>query len=392
MGTPLYKFLLDRADDAVRDPGGIIRPGHNGPYHDPETPIRVQGHWLITFLWAWRWTGEARYREIAAKLAESIVDPQWREGDASFHHRDSAKKDHCNGLIGQAWSFEALTAAAAAFDAPEHLDLAGSVFLKHPFNETCGLWNRLETDGRVLSIDATFNHQLWFAATAAALPLEEARRRAARFMDELPGNLTVLEDGLIYHPILRTIDDPHAGKKPQRSARSLVAAARNRMRGAIGSLLGRKESPDQRAAMIHKSIGYHNFNTFALALLKKELPDHSFWRSEPFSRIVSYLRSDAFFAGLEGNSFGYPYNAPGFEVPYSLAVLVPEADQNELIERSRRFVNRQLELTYNTATCRFDRGNPDPSTLTSRIYALTRLPNGWLESISVEADGGGGRG
>ena len=87
------------------------------------------------------------------------------------------------------------------------------MFFQHHFNEQYGLWNRLEINGDVLSIDMTFNHQLWFAACASLIDSprkKEIQGRVVRFLDCLTENLTILNNGLIYHPITRKIKDKYS--------------------------------------------------------------------------------------------------------------------------------------------------------------------------------------
>jgi hypothetical protein len=47
---------LARQDQAT----GAMPPGHNGPYQDPETPVRNTAHWIQTYLAANRMTGDER--------------------------------------------------------------------------------------------------------------------------------------------------------------------------------------------------------------------------------------------------------------------------------------------------------------------------------------------
>ena len=48
----LYDLLVDTADRAIeiQRSDGSMPPGHNGPYYDPETPVRNTAHWSITFV------------------------------------------------------------------------------------------------------------------------------------------------------------------------------------------------------------------------------------------------------------------------------------------------------------------------------------------------------
>ncbi len=34
----------------IQSDDGSFPPGHNGPYHDQETPVRNTAHWLFTML------------------------------------------------------------------------------------------------------------------------------------------------------------------------------------------------------------------------------------------------------------------------------------------------------------------------------------------------------
>ena len=127
-----------------------------------------------------------------------------RPQNNSFYHRSKEGKDSCNGLIGQAWTFEALVKASEILNDLKYVQLAEDVFFQHHFNKHYGLWNRLEINGDILSIDTAFNHQLWFAAASSLIHTsgkEKIRERILQFLNCLDNNLSVLDDGLIYHPI-----------------------------------------------------------------------------------------------------------------------------------------------------------------------------------------------
>jgi len=206
-----------------------------------------------------------------------------------------------NGLVGQAWTFEALAEASRLFDDPKYANLAEDVFFQHPFDEKAGLWNRLETDGRVLPFDSAFNHQLWFAACAALLPVprhEEILRRAHIFLDRTDQTLTVLPDGLLYHPIESLLEQQlaerfHLPNRLKAQVRELLSAAKHfRIPKRLETeTIVRKQT---RQAQTYKSIGYHAFNMYAFALLKPSTESHPFWDSERFKRMVDYMRAFSF--------------------------------------------------------------------------------------------------
>ena len=47
----LNKMILKIAENSkkLQNEDGLFLQGHNGPYYDPETPVRNSGHWLIIF-------------------------------------------------------------------------------------------------------------------------------------------------------------------------------------------------------------------------------------------------------------------------------------------------------------------------------------------------------
>ncbi len=376
----LAQFLVHLSDRAIAEPDNYIQPGHNGPYHDPETPVRNRSHWLITLVRAYKITHDAKYLDVVKDLADYLITDEARPHASSFHHRSKDGKDRCNGLIGQAWTIEALACASSKINDSKHADLAEHVFFQHPFISDCGLWNRLEIDGNILSIDSTFNHQLWFAACASLLRTKrhkEIKERIEAFLDALKENLTVLNNGLIYHPIENQFDN----RKPASSGLRSITKSLLQIIGIRdgGNHDGIKE---KRERMIYKSIGYHGFNMYAFAMLKETLLDHPFWKSPEFGRSVDYLISDEFKNGLSENSYGYPYNPPGYEVPYALSVLT-DMSEDELVEISSWWVNEQFRRCYNSETQLMDRNTEDPLTHTARIYELARLPTTILERVEV---------
>jgi hypothetical protein len=387
--TELYDVLERAADRAVETQrsDGSMPPGHNGPYRDPETPVRNTSHWLVTFLHVYATTGDDRYLDAATEALEYLLGPDARPAAATFYHRKEPEKNSCNGLVGQAWTIEALAAAAEALDDPEPAEVARDVFLMHPFDDALGLWKCVEVDGTVLPFDGTFNHQLWFAAAGSLLSRSaretpEVDRRVQRFVDTVPKNVGLYPDGLIAQ-----------GLEIEQSIGRLVRLLRSDERGRLFFLmaLGRsglteveflrdvvnhpafpvRRAPLRPSEVREKAIGYHSFNMYAFALLKAHDPTHRFWSSETFDAALSYLRSDAYPGALEGNEYGYPYNPPGFEVPYALEVFDEEPSRTE----QEWWASRQLTLCYDAETSRMERHTEDPTTLTARLYQATRLPN-----------------
>ncbi|MBH30602.1 MAG: hypothetical protein CMG71_01255 [Candidatus Marinimicrobia bacterium] len=379
----LSEFLISIADKALSEPRRFIQPGCNGPYNDYETPVRNYGHWLITFSKCFELTGDKVYLEKIEQLAEYLISNDARPHGFSFHHRSKEGKDKCNGLVGQAWTFEALTYASSILVDQKYAELAEEVFFQHHFNVEYGLWNRLEIEGNILSIDNTFNHQLWFASCAALLDTprrKEILGKVIQFIECLPQNVSVLDSGLIYHPIERNINQDDSNP-----------SSKSKFRGILKSLLffssrlkgqSKDNNKEFNEKIIHKSVGYHQFNMYAFAALQESLPDHYFWKSSEIKKSVNFMLSNEFKNGLLNNIYGFSYNPPGFEVPYALSVL-GNLNKNELVEISSLWVNEQIKRCYNTKTNMMDRNTNDYLTHTARIYELTRLPISILNMIEI---------
>ena len=379
----LVQYLIYFSDQALADPGKYIQPGHNGQYNDPETPVRNYGHWLMTFSKCFELTAEQIYLNKIKELAEYLISDEARPYGYSFHHRSKESKDKCNGLIGQAWTFESLACASIVLNDSKYVEVAEEVFFQHQYDYNLGLWNRLEIDGTILSIDPTFNHQLWFAASASLLNTprqKEITERISRFLDLLSDNLSVLNNGLIYHPIENQI----RGNKLKFFRTFNIKRIINNLFHIFGIRNGDNYDGirENRERMIYKSIGYHQFNMYGFAMLEETIPDHKFWESTEFDKSVDYLLSDEFKNGISNNIYGFAYNPPGFEVPYALSVLT-DVSENELVDISSWWVNEQFIRCYNTKTRLMDRNTEDPLTHTARIYELTRFTTSILQKIQV---------
>lgn len=334
---------------------GSFPAGQNGPYADTDTPVRNTAHWLITLLRTHELSGEARFLDAAARAANYLTTDETRPMGASFLCRTNPERDFCNGLMGQAWAFEGLVAAADALDEPRFRQLARDVFLLHSFDKQAGLWHCLNVEGSYAPFDMTFNHQLWFAASGALIendPKGEIGSKVVRFLDRtLASHLKVDPTGRVTH----FVPSPRR-KSVLRRSLSTVLQPIKRMR----------RSPK----MVHKEIGYHAFNLYAFALLKHRMPSHPLWKSEKIQAALRFVKRPDYLQGLENNGFGYAYNPPGFEVAYAMQTFGEARDDGR---PDHWWVSQQLKRTYNPDTHMLDRNTKDPVTLSARLYEAARL-------------------
>lgn len=350
----LYDIILLSASSALstQNEDGSMPPGWNGPYHQAETPVRNTAHWLITFLKAHEITNDDRYKKAAKKCAEYLLSNETRPMNATFWHRKTARKDKCNGLIGQAWTIEALMTAGEKLQINKCKELAKEVFLIHPFDETCGLWKRVDIDGNVLTFDFVFNHQLWFAACGEMIASKEVEEEVLKFMDTLNRNLTTDQTGLIKHFI------------------SSKCRLKARAYDALIKLYLKNKGHDY---VLTLEEGYQSFNLYAFALLKKFAPQHPFWTSNEFILILRHIQLNPYRRKLENNKYGLPYNPVGFENAFAIHTFSDYFKENNFLPSE--WLSWQINEHFDFGIGLMAKNTVDPITLSARIYEATRLPN-----------------
>jgi len=354
-------------------PDGSFKHGHNGPYYDEELPIRNTSHVTMLLLKAHEITGAQKYRDAALRALSYITAEERRPMGATIWARKNPEKDFSNGLIGQAWVIEALAYAAEKLDDPSLNTLAEKVFLLHPFDEKTARWRIVNVDGSYAGVDMTFNHQLWFAAAGGSVAdSEQIKNQIEIFLDKLGDNLKIYDTGLIVHAL--------GGGNNRKSLRRAV-------KGFIKAKVKRQNKSElYKNSVINKAIGYHAFNTYAFALLFQEYSTHSFWRSDTFFRILSFLQTDLYREGLEWfcptpqgrgkelpfNKFGYSYNPPGIEVAYTMQIF--KSYYSEISDQTiGLWLGRQFSKTLNAESMLMDILTDDEMTLSARLYEAVRL-------------------
>ena len=319
--------------------------GHNGPWDDDVTPLRNTGHWAILFFEAYAVTDDERYLDAAADCVEYLCRDEARPHGWTFHHRNEPGKDRCNGLVGQGWTVEALAVADRYLDDETPRSLAEEVFSLHPFDESTGLWRSVDVDGTVRGPFGTINQQFWFAAAGSLLcrrgVAREVRRRVVAFLDDVPNTVETYRSGVVYH-------SGYPYTRPAYVGQRLAARA-----------TGYADRVNPR------SVGYHSFVLYALAVLKRSLPDHTLWDSGFVDRLLEPLGSERYREQVADNVYSYGYNPTGIENALALEVLGDgEGTGYWLSEQFRRCYDRESRLLS---------GGCDGATLAARLYEATRL-------------------
>ena len=372
----LLCILSDKAISQQRIDGAML-PGHNGPYNDDETPTRNTAHWLITFNYMYKLTGEEKYLNALQKCGEYLLSLEARPHNATFFCRKNPNKDFSNGLIGQAWVIEALVEAYKTTNNKNYLECAKEVYKLHPFDSQVGLWKIVNVDGKIKYFDMTFNHQLWFAASLALLyeitQEKEYKTHLDLFFEKINNNFKIYSNGLIKHKIY----------------------IRNSLKN-IGKLffIMIKESLTKKLknkSMIYKENGYHLFNLYAFALIRNSGYNTPFFSTKKFIKSLNYSLSQTHVKELNNgmhsndiskpkffldtiptiNRYGFGYNAPGFEYPFVYHVFKDKFNDRNLYDPKEIF-NKQISLTWDEEKKQLANETEDILTLNARVYELTR--------------------
>ncbi|MCH8539318.1 MAG: hypothetical protein LAT58_00950 [Opitutales bacterium] len=353
----LEKLVLF-AEKAVRQqmPDGSMPAGHNGPYRHRELSIRNTGHWLSTWAHLWKVKGDDKFHKAAIKALGYLLRDDHRPAKANWLQREQKGRDRCNGVIGAAWTGEALWAAYAILGNEEALELAGDVFLKHRFDGKRLLWFRLEVTGESLGIDQTLNHQIWFAATAARLEnagISSLKPLIQTFLDGLSKNFAVEGSGVIRHRIPLFWHDHlfYSGGLPFRFFQYYKY-----LRTGIKPVNGRQ-----------RDVGYHAFNLHALAILHRYYPDHFFWQGSAWKKALAFARSHEHVSEVQVdmNPYAYPYNPVGFEMAFTLARFFPDSQKEQ-----ETWIRRQWSALENENSPQYGDCADDPLTAQARLYEM----------------------
>ena len=337
--------------NAEQQADGSYPGGHNGPYHDDESRARNTAHMVVANLYAWKHTGETQFRQAAESGVGYLCCVVRQAGNFGVICRNKAGKDRANGLVGQAWIIEALAEAAWVLDDDNAKEAAEDLFRRHRFDAQASAWLTAPVaDSDSVKFDRTFNHQLWFAASGALLVRcgVDVREPVERFLSRHLPSMKQYRSGLIHHsnPYFMALDGKEKAKSLLRHLRVVLNSRKVYM----------------------KSVGYHTFNTYALALIEECIPSLGLREMEPVGKAVRYIESNEFSEKIGHSDYSFAYNPPGFEAAYTLKVF--NGVTNPF---SHPLMRRQFEQTHNKHSGHFDRNVSDTRTCAARVYEAARL-------------------
>ncbi|MTJ02270.1 hypothetical protein [Idiomarina piscisalsi] len=333
---------------------GSFTAGKNGPYGDQETPVRNTAHLLFAFCKAFEDTGDEIFKETASRALDYILNCQHKLNNGAYHCRISETKDATNGVIGNAWVIEALSKAYRTLSRDDALDEAFKLWRLHEFDYDLGIWAK-PTVGSKRVFDNTFNHQLWFAACISGLSNEESKKQIERFLALNLSRVELYNDGVIYH-------------------KSFLGSYKNwvkyDIRLGVRKFLSKIKYFEYKKNFRLKSVGYHAFNLYAMAMLAENGYKDYIKSLIDIPKLLAAAESDSFLKELESvENIGLAYNLSGAELAYSYKVFYPE--EATIV----KWLEYQQSRTGYVSGFIF-KNSPDSPTSDARLYELTRIFSG----------------
>lgn len=356
------------AGEKLQREDGAFPAGNNGPHGDEETPVRNTSHWLITQCHGFRLTHDHSLEKSALRGLDFLLKEENHPNGCAFLHRISDDKNNSNGLVGQAWTVEALATASKILNRDDAFEIAREIVELHPFNYDIGLWEAVDSDGELLGFHRTFNQQLMFSAAASLLQDDGILEKINVFLDECHNWFEVDKNGVFHLSIAVPRTFRHnihfltAGNSPFISNVSFLAR-----REIERSALPFSPLSNPSKSMYERSVGYHSFVLYGFGLLKSEFPNHSLWENVEFLRALETIKSNSYQNDIKSNEYCFDYNPTGFEIAFAAKQFGLEDVDAEW------WIREQLNRT------RDERGYPmrvsrsDSTTLFARTYEATRL-------------------
>jgi hypothetical protein len=339
----LFRFL-DRAltNLIYLDSETAFYPGgQNGPHFALETPVRNTCHWMMAFAIGYSIRPELRYLEVTRALYRWLVKKCLFKKKNYYVFRQVGP-DWSNGVIGNAWIIESFVRVACHLKINQAYEVANSLYQTNHFNSRVGAWHRHDPINKKYTIDYTLDHQAWFACAASDLGKN----------DEVNSFLMACQDGAFrVRPNGRIAHLYYSSDIGGRMRRIIFRYRELRMPEFIEEI----------------EIGYHHYTLLPFARLYRCYRSHSFFKTIEFKKAISHIGLD-WLKAVEASRYGYQYNAPGFELPLIINAFESELDLNWA--DMHKVLEKQMKITGNKELNFCAENNPDPLTLSARIYEL----------------------
>jgi hypothetical protein len=256
--------------------------------------------------------------------------------------------------MGQAWILEAISEFAFITNSKIAAECAYYFYSKFLFCYSSNTWCLVDVTTCKRTYDRVFNHNLWFCAAASLLArqdIPEVSKHVSAFVKNIKNELLIYHDSIVHHS-----SPTYLSRLPKDSIRIVLRTIKNRV--AANTLY-------------EKSVGYHSFNLYALALLYSN--KNPLWNQHLsfIHKLYSATLTSKYRSRLKKSKYSYDYNAPGFELPYVSLILYPDSGLNPdftywLFSQLAYTAKIQSDSLSFISTC-------DSETLNARIYELSRI-------------------
>jgi len=332
---------------------GSMPTGKNGPHNHNMTPARNTGHFAIFFLYLYTITSDEKWKLAGRKSLNYLLT--LRPLGGSFWHRKEKFKTSYNGLIGQAWSIEALIYGYSVLSEKIYLESCKNLINIHEFDSKECLWHEADLDGATRSLGATLNQQIWFTAMVSKILHNEPGKQllCEQFLSNIEKHMRIYRGGLLFLSTYKT----------------RIPCTHKIIKFFLDSLKERREI----------EVGYHVFTITGLTILYEQFPNHEFFKSHKFKKILNYCYSRTFFNELLNYPrYGFEYNVVGFELAYVYSVFHDQLNDDAKLIAKKCF-DKQLEFYSCISEGLLACNSFDIETLAARIYEIYRIKESFFE-------------
>lgn len=345
------EFLIEHTLRMYNAEKKIFPNGHNGLYKDLETPLRNNAHYLciLNYLNKNGWHESESFIKSILEYIESL------SGKFNYQFRVSNNKDQSNGLIGIAWLIEGVSSCIENKLVSQSLiTRITKLISNYQMDKDKGVWiNRFEPDGKILGIDRTLNHQIWFTAMLAKLNKyikePELDKKIKLFINHFDRTRKLNRYGLYYHTLNYRFE-------------------------YYKTYLRRVLKSDYKKEMKVKEAGYHSFNLLGIHLLNKYTESNFFEKYKKDLSALKLTNDIQYLNSTYNNPYSYPYNPVGFEHA------VVQSFHNDLFTNDviLKNINEQFKL-WNSKEKKMI--SVDSNTSNARIYEMTYINQEILDDL-----------
>lgn len=340
---------------------GMVRDTFNGPYHDDESKARAISHLIVSAYYEIVIFNNESYVKVLMQLGDELIKSFDNNGLIKIRMKEN--KDSCNGVIGHAWILQAITCLYKYTKDKKYIYYGNEIVKNHIYSTKKGMWLIPE----IAKIDATFNHQLWYAACLleyATITENIEQVHTVKYFLENNNCIQIAYNGRIRHLVKEN------------------TSMRNIAKRKIKNLLNDIHFVLKRPSLVYKECGYHIFNMTAFAIIHRYLPEIELWKTKKFNKTIKFINSKTFIRYLEStqynldntllwrsvnnktiNYYGYPYNVPGFEIDF-----VAEEFRGIDLKVIRLIRETQIKTTYDFAKEEFGKNCEDCNIINYRTY------------------------